>query len=204
MPKQTFFNLPYKKKQHIINAAYDIFINMDYENINIRDITRKADISIGSFYQYFNNKDDLYLYLQSNIEKKVYAYQKEYIGSLLLEREIIPIENICTEKEIAFNRTWHKAPIEILMKFYFGEYSKELNSDIMDELILLKNSGKLKDSVDIDLFFHLYVTSMFNISIYFRQNNITDINKKIEIKKSFYYDLLLTGILKVDIPQKNI
>ena len=196
MPKQTFFNLPDDKKEKIIHEAYAIFIAEDYEKVNIRNITSKADISIGSFYKYFYDKDDLYLYLLSNIEKKIYAKEKEKTGYFLMDSEVIPIEEICTQEEIEFNRTWYKVPTEVMMKFYFGEYSRELNSIVMDELIELKNSGKLKDSVDVEFVFHFYVTSMFNILIYFREHNITDEGEKLKIKKNFYTNLFLTGILK--------
>ncbi|MGF7057774.1 TetR/AcrR family transcriptional regulator [Brassicibacter mesophilus] len=196
MPKKTFLNLPESKKQKIIEAVYNIFIEEDYENVNIRNITSKAGISIGSFYQYFYDKDELYLYLLSNIEKKIYAKYKERTGFFLMDTETISIEEICTEKEIAFNRTWYKVPIEVMMKFYFGEYSRDLNSIVLEELIELKNSGKLIDSVDLNFIFHIYVTSMFNILLYFRDNNITDENEKLRIKTNYYTNMFLNGILK--------
>lgn len=196
MPKQTFFNLPSEKKEKITLAAYDIFTKEEYENVSIRSITSKAEISIGSFYKYFDDKDDLYLYLMSNIEKKIYAKEKEKTGYFLMDSDVIPIEKICTPEEIKFNRTWYRVPIEVMMKFYFGKYSKELNSNVLDELIELENSGKLRDNVDVDFIFHIYATSMFNILIYFRDNNITDENEKLKIKINFYTELFLKGILK--------
>ncbi|SHK06003.1 TetR/AcrR family transcriptional regulator [Paramaledivibacter caminithermalis] len=198
MPKKTFFNLPPEKKQKIIDATYDIFIAEEYENVTIRGIASKAGISIGSFYQYFHDKDDLYLYLLTDIEKRIMTKQKEKYGSVFLEKESVSLEEVCTKKEIDFNRTWYKVPIEVMRKFYFGEYAKELNSFVMDELIELKNSGKLKDSIDIELIFHLYVTSMFNMLIYFRDQNITDEDEKFEIKNNFYTDIFLNGILKAE------
>lgn len=196
MPKQTFFNLPSEKKEKIILAAYEIFTKEDYEKVSIRSITSKAEISIGSFYKYFDDKDDLYLYLMSNIEKKIYDKEKEKTGYFLMNNDVIPIEEICTPEEIKFNRTWYRVPVEVMMKFYFGKYSKELNSNVLDELIELKNSGKLRDNVDVDFIFHIYTTSMFNILIYFRENNITDENEKLKIKMNFYTELFLKGILK--------
>ncbi len=196
MPKQTFFNLPSEKKEKIILAAYEIFTKEDYEKVSIRSITSKAEISIGSFYKYFDDKDDLYLYLMSNIEKKIYDKEKEKTGYFLINNDVIPIEEICTPEEIKFNRTWYRVPVEVMMKFYFGKYSKELNSNVLDELIELKNSGKLRDNVDVDFIFHIYTTSMFNILIYFRENNITDENEKLKIKMNFYTELFLKGILK--------
>ncbi|QQY79268.1 TetR family transcriptional regulator [Keratinibaculum paraultunense] len=196
MPKQRFFNLPDSKKEKIIDTAYDMFIEMDYEDVTIRALAKAFDISIGSFYQYFHDKDDLYLYLMSTIEKKIYAAHEQKYGYFLMDPNVIPIEDICTQKEIEFNRTWYRAPVEVMMKFYFNEYSKDLNSNVMKELIELKNSGKLKDSVDIDFIFHIYATSMFNILMYFRENNITDENQKIDLKTKFYTDWFLRGILK--------
>ncbi len=196
MPKQTFFNLPSDKRNKIIDAAYDVFIENDYEDVNIRMITSRAEISIGSFYQYFQDKDELYVYLMSDIEKKIYAKEMEKNGYFLMDSEIIPIEEICTPKEVAFNRTWYRAPVEVMMKFYFGKYSKELNSHVMDELIGLKKSGRLKDFVDLDFTFHIYATSMFNIQIYFRDNNIKDEEKRLRIKRDFYIKWFLDGILK--------
>ncbi|MCF6466243.1 TetR/AcrR family transcriptional regulator [Clostridium sp. Cult2] len=196
MPKQTFFNLPSEKKQKIINATYDLFIEKDYEDISIRMITSRAEISIGSFYKYFHDKDDLYIHLMSEIEKKVYAKEREKGGYFLMDTDIIPIEKICTQKEIDFNRTWSRAPIEVMMKFYFGEYSKELNSHVLDELIELEKSGRLKDFVDVDFAFHIYATSMFNVQIYFRDNNIVDNEEKLRIKRDFFSKWFPSGILK--------
>ncbi|CCQ96540.1 putative Transcriptional regulator, TetR family [[Clostridium] ultunense Esp] len=195
MPKQTFFNLPLEKKQRIINATYDLFIKEAYEDVNIRMITSRAEISIGSFYKYFHDKDELYLYLMSEIEKKIYAKEMEKRGYFLMDSNMIPIEDICTPKEIAFNRTWYRVPVEVMMKFYFGEYSRELNSHVMDELKELEESGKLKDFVDIDFAFHIYATSMFNIQMYFRNNNIDNEKERLRIKKDFYSKWFLGGIL---------
>ncbi len=196
MPKQTFFNLSYEKREKIINTAYDIFIEEDYDDANIRIITNRIGISIGSFYQYFNDKDDLYIYLISSIEKKIYDREIKEKQFFLIDSDMIPIEEICTQKEIDFNRTWYRAPIEVMMKFYFGEYSRELNSHVMDELVYLKNLGKLKDFVDISFAFHIYSTSMFNIQMYFRDNNIINESEKLKIKRNFYSKWFLDGILK--------
>ena len=63
MPKPTFFNLPEKKRQKITNLAIAEFAAADYENASISNIVKQAKIAKGSFYQYFEDKKDLYLYL---------------------------------------------------------------------------------------------------------------------------------------------
>ena len=63
MPKQTFFNLPDEKRQTILDLAIEEFAEHDYKNASISRIVARAGIAKGSFYQYFEDKKDLYLYL---------------------------------------------------------------------------------------------------------------------------------------------
>ena len=63
MPKQTFFNLPEAKRQAILDIAIEEFANNDYKSASISRIVAQAGIAKGSFYQYFENKKELYLYL---------------------------------------------------------------------------------------------------------------------------------------------
>ena len=63
MPNQTFFNLPPKKRQLITELSIAEFANSDYESASISNVVKRANIAKGSFYQYFEDKKDLYLYL---------------------------------------------------------------------------------------------------------------------------------------------
>jgi AcrR family transcriptional regulator len=63
MPKETFFNLPSEKRQSIIDLAIEEFAENDYKNASISRIVARAGIAKGSFYQYFADTKDLYLYL---------------------------------------------------------------------------------------------------------------------------------------------
>jgi len=63
MPKETFFNLPNEKRQRIIDLALAEFAQNDYDTASISRIVAQAGIAKGSFYQYFENKEDLYTYL---------------------------------------------------------------------------------------------------------------------------------------------
>jgi AcrR family transcriptional regulator len=63
MPSPTFFNLPDQKRESLIEIAIDEFSNHDYDSASISRIVHRAGIAKGSFYQYFQDKKDLYLYL---------------------------------------------------------------------------------------------------------------------------------------------
>lgn len=63
MPKETFFNLPETKRQMIEDAAMDEFVAWGYDNASINRIVDVCQIAKGSFYQYFDDKKDLYIHL---------------------------------------------------------------------------------------------------------------------------------------------
>ena len=70
MPKETFLKLPKEKKQKIIKSAKKEFARAPIENVSIKNIVEEADIARGSFYQYFESKEDLLIYiLKENSEK---------------------------------------------------------------------------------------------------------------------------------------
>lgn len=63
MPKQTFFNLPEDKRNTLIEAAEKEFSKVPLMKASISNIIKMAGIPRGSFYQYFENIEDLYFYL---------------------------------------------------------------------------------------------------------------------------------------------
>lgn len=63
MPKETFFNLDEDKKVRIIEAAKKEFkLNLLHKS-RISNIISDAKIPRGSFYQYFDDIEDLYFYI---------------------------------------------------------------------------------------------------------------------------------------------
>lgn len=63
MPKDTFFNLPEDKRTLICQVALDEFASHSFDQASINRLVAKSGIAKGSFYQYFQNKKDLFLYL---------------------------------------------------------------------------------------------------------------------------------------------
>lgn len=59
--KATFDNISSEKRERIINAATTEFALKGFDNANINNIAKKADVSVGSLYKYFENKQDLFL-----------------------------------------------------------------------------------------------------------------------------------------------
>lgn len=70
MCSPTFLNLDEDKKERIIHAALDEFSENTFNDASITNIVRKADISRGSFYQYFGSKETIYQYLVNYLYDK--------------------------------------------------------------------------------------------------------------------------------------
>jgi len=67
MPYQTFFNLPEVKRQRLMDAVWQEFTTVSYNEASINKIIQAAGISRGSFYQYFAGKQDLFSYLLTTV-----------------------------------------------------------------------------------------------------------------------------------------
>lgn len=65
MPKKTFMNLSQAKQKRIITAAINEFAERSFQDAKISNIIKNSQIPRGSFYQYFNDKKDIYLYIFS-------------------------------------------------------------------------------------------------------------------------------------------
>ena len=80
MPKETFLKLSEEKKQKVLNAAKREFARVPIEQVSIKNIVEDAEIARGSFYQYFESKEDLLAYIlkenadeiDTKIKNKIY------------------------------------------------------------------------------------------------------------------------------------
>ena len=79
MPKETFLKLSNEKQQKVLDAAKKEFARVPIENVSIKNIVEYADIARGSFYQYFESKEDLLVYLLKEKAEQVSNKVKEKI-----------------------------------------------------------------------------------------------------------------------------
>ena len=67
MPTDTFFRLPEEKRARILEGAWSEFTAVPYAEASINRIVQTSRIPRGSFYQYFEDKNDLFLTLIDEI-----------------------------------------------------------------------------------------------------------------------------------------
>ncbi len=72
MPKDTFFNLLEEKRNKIIKAAKVEFTANPLRKSRVSNIIKEAEIPRGSFYQYFEDLDDLYYYVIDDVFENIH------------------------------------------------------------------------------------------------------------------------------------
>ena len=69
MPKETFFNLSKDKRALIEKVAIEEFASNGLKAASVNAIVSKTSIAKGSFYQYFENLEDLYEHILQIVQK---------------------------------------------------------------------------------------------------------------------------------------
>ena len=85
MPKETFFNLNPEKRRKIEEAILEEFSKTPIEKASISNIITNANIPRGSFYQYFESKEELIDFI---IEQHLNKTEEEFankIDNILIE-----------------------------------------------------------------------------------------------------------------------
>lgn len=83
MPSSTFFRLPEEKRQRLLDAAWEEFSRVSFADASINQIIHAANISRGSFYQYFTDKEDLTAYMLGGMRR----YFSKLMWDILAEVE---------------------------------------------------------------------------------------------------------------------
>lgn len=181
MPKSTFFNLQEEKRERILKAAIDEFAEKSYESASINQIVKSSDIAKGSFYQYFQDKKDLFTYLIEICETKRLEYIKRidenrnYLDDFRIMREVY-------RANIKFYMENQK--LSSIMNKFFKNTDLELRKEIMDKLseemtienkygfrsILKKgiDEGSIYYNVDVELISYLLENMGYSIKEYIK------------------------------------
>jgi len=81
MPKEMFYKIPLEKQEMFINVAIDEFTSKSFEQASINSIVKKANISRGSFYNYFEDIEELIMFVFEKVKQERFQYASEIIKS---------------------------------------------------------------------------------------------------------------------------
>lgn len=178
MPKETFYRLPDEKRERIMAAAEREFLENSFEAASINRIIKEAAIPRGSFYQYFEDKKDIFLYIVSTHKNEAFGFVESFIKdsdgdvfSFMIKAIDFMISAECSEKvegmKRIFSQPWvfdmivsdtmkgkqeeANTPKGIMFKYID---KNQLNVENDDELIALIN---IFASISLGLFFKIFI-----------------------------------------------
>lgn len=189
LPKDTFYNLDQEKRERIINAAMDEFSENSYEVSSINQIVKHSNIAKGSFYQYFENKEDVYKYIieicgeiKNEYIKRVLnraEYMNFYDKLHEVFRAMVTFSDDNPKVADIINRLYRIDDIEFRNEI---EESSKINSlDLIEELVEEgQNNNEIKRSMDPKfLASFLYNASIFMIDHREGQGVLYDIDEMV-------------------------
>lgn len=111
-------------------AAERVFYKKGYHNSTIKDITKEAQIGLGTFYIYFSDKKSLYVYLLSDYSKFIRKAISKRIAHLTdrrdIEREgLIAFLEVVRDNQYIYNIIWESLYID---KQLFVDYYNDFAS----------------------------------------------------------------------------
>ena len=199
MPTDTFFKLPEEKRERIIKAAVDEFARVPFSEASINRIVKAAGIPRGSFYQYFSDKEDLFLLVLGRIsQEKIDVFAQgavsHHLGliDLYSERALNAVFD-WAEKNHEYSR------IGYLMTQDGSDFIRQAFEKINIQSNTIKTwlendrkRGLIRPDADLDIFAEVFFSASVSlINTYFSGTDRQTVMNKIKA----LFDILGKGIL---------
>ena len=144
MPSERFEKLANTKKEKIIDAAIDEFTVSGYEGASINMIIKNANISRGSFYTYFNDKEDIFRYVMhffmGNAVEFIVNTLKEAKGDIIeMSIKLYDTYEDCKAK----NTNEKFGLVDSVMESFFTFKKTDINKNLRNENVFQKEFGKI-------------------------------------------------------------
>lgn len=210
MPKSTFFKLKKNRQKQITDAVLDELLEHGFQKTSVNRIIKKAKIATGSFYQYFENTEDVIVYIlkmigkeklkciQAEVEKMEEKTFENYIRSLYAGGIIFALENkrYCSLAESIIQIKGTELYKKLLAALPKYEIYNELYLQIQNAI----SNGKLKDGISAEFAIQLMIdvnTSIIKQAMNFNRNHKFEVNEHtLKLFSELGVSVLLDGIMK--------
>lgn len=144
------------KKNLIYNCARKLFYSKGFKDTAISDITQNAGISVGTFYNYYSSKEELFMeiFLHENKELKKECFEK-------LDKSMSPMDTVKKMMELNFqgmkanailSEWYNKAVFEKIEKTYRQKNGVDavdfLYGDFLKIVEKWQAQGKMRADID--------------------------------------------------------
>ncbi len=127
-----------RRRQQIIVAAKRVFSEKGFSNTTMEDIAGEAELSPGTLYLYFKNKDELY----ASLSLRILQYMNIRLGDVKKEKGSNPEQKILSIKEALYD-VYQFDPLILINMFHLqsSETLKNLSSPLLENITeLTRNS----------------------------------------------------------------
>lgn len=195
MPKETFFNLPVEKRERIIEAAIDEFATHNFHQARVTAIADQAGIAKGSFYQYFEDKMDLYKYLMellvekklSYINKDVVENRDKYTFFQLLREAFISGIRFAKENPRLLPIGMMLANDKELYHEIFGEHEDKSVDFFWRMLEYAKAQKEIDPTIESKLAAYMLVGMTFSLTDFIMEDGKVDLDDMAIIDQMLYF-----------------
>ncbi len=163
------------KKEDIFNCARELFYTKGYKETNIIDIAKMADIGVGTFYNYYDSKEELFLEVcmkENDKQKKsmLEAIKLNEDDPIALVTELVT-QNLNAMNENPILKEWNNEMLASKLEQHFYEQGEierigELYQTFATRLIKKwKSEGKIRADLD-DEFILAILNSVHYVDIH--------------------------------------
>ena len=120
-----------RRRQQIIVAAKRVFSERGFSKATMEDIAREAELSPGTLYLYFKNKDELY----ASLSLRILQYLIIRLEHVNANAEMVPMDKVNALVDAMFD-LYDFDPITIINMFHLqsSETLKNLSEDLLAEI----------------------------------------------------------------------
>ncbi|WP_313562939.1 TetR/AcrR family transcriptional regulator [Ruminiclostridium cellobioparum] len=144
------------KKTQIYDSGKELFSLNGFKDTNVSDITKKAGVAVGTFYNYYSSKEKLFMdiFLDENVKLKKSCLQSIDLNSSPLDvvRQMLAL-NVQGMKASPILREWYNRSVFNRIEQIYREENGLENFDFLYDSfyeIILKwqEEGKMRRDID--------------------------------------------------------
>ena len=152
------------KKSLIYDCAKELFINNGFKDTNISDITKKAGMAVGTFYNYYPSKEKLFMdiFLEENVKLKKDCMRALDLSQKPLDviRQMMAL-NLDGMKKNPILKEWYNKYVFDKMEKIFSEENGIQSVDFLYDSFLeivkqWQDEGKMRSDIDSNMIMRIF------------------------------------------------
>jgi AcrR family transcriptional regulator len=157
------------KKTDIYNCGKELFSTKGFKDTNVSDITKMAGIGVGTFYNYYSSKEQLFMeiYMKENEKlKKSFESIDMDTDPVKAIQEVLSINFAGLSSNPILKEWYNRDLFSKLEKQYYEQggmksIAELMNSGTLELIKRWKANGKIRNDLDDDLILAIFTAIPF-------------------------------------------